>query len=199
MQLLTVTPDCVDLYCEVIVSVHCCRFIMSQLNELTWFGVIQWSSVESAVEQGGVTRASVCVCLGGCPMESQRAREKKKARWHRSVQRAHIQSRGSVREMIRADAGVLTAWRRIGRASAEGGEPVETLQPRRTEERSGGEREAERRGIMRGPALRLLGLVWHLSALLRTAHTYKLHQKQGKTITKYTTNQDRHASVWSTA
>ncbi|RXN17868.1 A disintegrin and metallo ase with thrombospondin motifs 20 [Labeo rohita] len=31
---------------------------------------------------------------------------------------------------------------------------------------------------MRGPALRLLGLVWHLSALLRTAHTYKLHHKQ---------------------
>ncbi|XP_067292715.1 A disintegrin and metalloproteinase with thrombospondin motifs 20-like [Pseudorasbora parva] len=31
---------------------------------------------------------------------------------------------------------------------------------------------------MRGPALRLLGLVWHLSALLRTAHTHKLHHKQ---------------------
>ncbi|KAL1248040.1 hypothetical protein QQF64_023416, partial [Cirrhinus molitorella] len=31
---------------------------------------------------------------------------------------------------------------------------------------------------MRGPAFRLLGLVWHLSALLRTAHTYKLHHKQ---------------------
>ncbi|XP_016350221.1 A disintegrin and metalloproteinase with thrombospondin motifs 20-like [Sinocyclocheilus anshuiensis] len=31
---------------------------------------------------------------------------------------------------------------------------------------------------MRGPAVRLLGLVWHLSALLRTAQTYKLHHKQ---------------------
>lgn len=31
---------------------------------------------------------------------------------------------------------------------------------------------------MRAPALRLLGLVWHLSALLRTAQTYKLHHKQ---------------------
>ncbi|XP_043084392.1 A disintegrin and metalloproteinase with thrombospondin motifs 20 [Puntigrus tetrazona] len=31
---------------------------------------------------------------------------------------------------------------------------------------------------MRGPALRLLGLVWHVSALLRTAQTYKLHHKQ---------------------
>ncbi|XP_073798559.1 A disintegrin and metalloproteinase with thrombospondin motifs 20 isoform X1 [Danio rerio] len=31
---------------------------------------------------------------------------------------------------------------------------------------------------MRAPALRLLGLVWHVSALLRSAHTYKLHHKQ---------------------
>jgi len=28
--------------------------------------LIQWSSLESTVEQGGVTRASVCVCVCVC-------------------------------------------------------------------------------------------------------------------------------------
>ncbi|XP_073687371.1 A disintegrin and metalloproteinase with thrombospondin motifs 20 [Garra rufa] len=40
---------------------------------------------------------------------------------------------------------------------------------------------------MRGPALRLLGLVWHLSALLRTAHTFKLHHKQESFIKQLST------------
>ncbi|XP_051546241.1 A disintegrin and metalloproteinase with thrombospondin motifs 20-like [Myxocyprinus asiaticus] len=37
---------------------------------------------------------------------------------------------------------------------------------------------------MRFPALRLLALVWHLSALLRTAHTFKLHPKQESFISQ---------------
>lgn len=70
---------------------------------------------DSVVECGVCSRAggrdkslSVCVFRGVSYGEPASEREKK-ARWHRSVQRAHIQSRGSVREMIRADAGVLTA------------------------------------------------------------------------------------------
>lgn len=75
--------------------------------------MIQWSSVESAVEQGGVTRAQcVCVCVFRGVSYGEPASEKKKPAGTDPCGARTLSTEPRVcerDERIRADAGVLTA------------------------------------------------------------------------------------------
>jgi len=98
-------------------SVVAVGFIVSRWNKL-WRSLIQWSSLESTVEQGGVTRASVCVCVCVCVCVfrgvsyGEPASEKKKKK-PAGTDPTDWELRVRARDE-RVRAGVLTEWRRIG-------------------------------------------------------------------------------------